>query len=172
MCEYINVYFTLVFIQMDTKTTERDRIEQLMEAEGLNSIQFANETGIKSATLSHILNGRNNPSLDVMKRILDRYRTVSSDWLFLGVGQMYRQKTQPQTLSLFDISDENTTKSANYTQKTEEKNVSDKNIVQKNIVEEPPKVVETVHLALEPEKTIDKIIVYFSDNTFKEFFSK
>lgn len=172
MCCYRNVYFTYVLLQMDTKTTERDRIEQLMEAEGLNSIQFANETGIKSATLSHILNGRNNPSLDVLKRILDRYRTVSSDWLFLGVGQMYRQKSQPQTLSLFDISDENGSKSTNYTSKKDIVNSPEKVDIQKNIEDEPKNVPETVHTVPEPPKLIDKIIVYFSDNTYKEFFSK
>ena len=81
--------------------TERDRIEKVMEKEGLNATQFASEIGIKAPTLSHILNGRNNPSLDVMKRILDRYRTISSDWLILGVGPMYREIKQPQMLPLF-----------------------------------------------------------------------
>lgn len=38
-----------------------------MQAEGLNATQFASEIGIKTPTLSHILSGRNNPSLDVLK---------------------------------------------------------------------------------------------------------
>ena len=125
---------------MEAKTTERDRIEQLMQSEALNSIQFANETGIKSATLSHILNGRNNPSLDVMKRILDRYRTVSSDWLFLGVGQMYRQKSNSPTLALFDDIDETVNKSDSYTIKEETNNTTEKKSIQKNKEEEPEKV--------------------------------
>ena len=57
--------------------TDKDRIEKVMIKEGLNATQFAAEIGIKSPTLSHILNGRNNPSLEVLKRILDRYRTIS-----------------------------------------------------------------------------------------------
>ncbi|MGC3978006.1 MAG: helix-turn-helix transcriptional regulator [Paludibacteraceae bacterium] len=156
---------------MDTKITERDRIQQLMETEGLNSVQFANETGIKSATLSHILNGRNNPSLDVLKRILDRFRTVSSDWLFLGVGQMYRQKSQPQALSLFDITDETNSKTDDYTLKSIKNLVSDTEIIQKNIAPEPEKKNEPIKIISENVKSINKIIVYFSDNTFQEFHS-
>lgn len=157
---------------MESKNTERDRIEQLMEAEGLNSVQFAGETGIKSATLSHILNGRNNPSLDVLKRILDRYRTVSSDWLFLGIGQMYRQKTQPQTLSLFELNDENSSKSNNYTQKNEPESITEKVPIQQNSLSEPEKVSEPMQIISEKSKSVNKIIVYFSDNTFQEFNSK
>lgn len=157
---------------MESKTTERDRIEQLMETEGINSVQFANETGIKSATLSHILNGRNNPSLDVMKRILDRYRTVSSDWLFLGVGQMHRQKSQPQSLSLFDNSDENISKPIDYVDKSIKNNLPEKEIIQQKNSVESEMVVEPIKIVSETTKSINKIIVYFTDNTFQEFQSK
>lgn len=161
---------------METKfTSERDRIEQLMQTEGLNAVQFANETGLKSATLSHILNGRNNPSLDVMKRILDRYRSVSSDWLFLGIGQMYRQKTQPQTLSLFENNDETRNKSDNYMQKKDEKTISENINIQENQPIKPADVEVTSpspSILIEKSKSIEKIIVYFTDNTFEEFHSK
>ncbi|VBB43443.1 Helix-turn-helix domain protein [uncultured Paludibacter sp.] len=153
-------------------SSERERIEQLMLSEGLNSIQFATETGIKSATLSHILNGRNNPSLEVMKKILDRYRTVSSDWLFLGIGQMYRQKSQPQTLSLFENSDENNRKSDNYTEKNTEKSTSEKLSIQQNKPLEQENISLSNILQVEKSKSIAKIIVYYTDNTFQEFFSK
>lgn len=160
---------------MDTKSTERDRIQQLMESEGLNSVQFATETGIKSATLSHILNGRNNPSLDVMKQILDRYRSVNSDWLILGIGQMYRQKTQSQTLSLFDEPVVNNIKSEINAPILEEKTVSgaEQTSEKKEIteikdakIELPPTIIKEI------SKSVDKIIVYYSDNTFEEFSSQ
>ena len=107
--------------------TDKDRIEKVMIKEGLNATQFAAEIGIKSPTLSHILNGRNNPSLEVLKRILDRYRTISSDWLILGIGQMYRDSKKSQTPTLFENMDEIDTKSAGY----------GRNIVEKNVVIKP-----------------------------------
>ena len=102
---------------------EKERIEKIMQLEEMNSAVFAAEIGIQGSTLSHILNGRNNPSLDVLKKILNRFRTVSSDWLILGVGSMYRSEKQSQTPTLFDLIDESASKSANSEPKIEEKNI-------------------------------------------------
>ena len=67
---------------------ERERLEKVIEEEGMSAKQFAHEVGIQAGTISNILSGRNNPSLEVMKRVLNRFRTISSDWLILGVGSM------------------------------------------------------------------------------------
>ncbi|NLO71088.1 MAG: helix-turn-helix transcriptional regulator [Porphyromonadaceae bacterium] len=148
--------------------TEKDRIEKIMERENLNATQFAAEIGIKSPTLSHILNGRNNPSLDVLKRILDRYRTISSDWLILGVGPMYRGIKQAQMPSLFDEDDETSSKSDIYGDKTVENSGSEKNMKEKKNVqiddEQPISMAKSQVLS----KKVTKIIVYYDDNTFQE----
>lgn len=69
----------------------RKKIEEIMAAEGMNAKTFAEEVDISAGTLSNILGGRNNPSLDVVQNILNRFRTISADWLVLDVGQMYRK---------------------------------------------------------------------------------
>ena len=155
---------------------EKEKIEKIMQTENLNSVQFAAEIGIQGSTLSHILNGRNKPSLDVLKRILNRFRTINSDWLILDIGSMYRTERNSQTLSLFDNYDENSSESVNYNQKTEEKRNQQKeanNFKTEKIVEstkntefqqEIMKLESTV-----AEKKVKKIIVYYSDNTFEEF---
>ncbi len=61
-----------------------------MEREDLNAKQFAERVGISAGTLSNILGGRNNPSLDVMQSVLNSFRTISADWLILDSGPMYR----------------------------------------------------------------------------------
>ena len=57
----------------------KGRIIQVMEHEGLNQAQFANEIGIQRAAMSHLVSGRNNPSLDIVLKILKRYPKVKSD---------------------------------------------------------------------------------------------
>ena len=47
---------------------ERERIEYLIEAHGLTSSQFADKTGIPRASVSHILSGRNKPSLEILQK--------------------------------------------------------------------------------------------------------
>jgi len=82
--------------------SEKDRIELILQQEGISSGQFAAEIGIQSSTLSHLLNNRNKPSLEVIKKILNRYPEISSDWLIRGEGSMYRDSKKSQPLNLFD----------------------------------------------------------------------
>ncbi|MBP1663424.1 MAG: helix-turn-helix domain protein [Bacteroidetes bacterium] len=154
------------------ETTEKDRIEKVMLAEKLTATQFAAEIGIKTPTLSHILSGRNNPSLDVLKKILERYRTISSDWLILGVGQMYRVSRQSQTPTLFENQEEIDRNSERYAQKKVEKNVDDESTIYKKIPDELPiTTIEPPQIA-EKSKKIKNIIIYYDDNTFQEFVEK
>lgn len=149
--------------------TEKERIEKIMEEEGLNATQFASEIGVKSPTLSHILNGRNNPSLDVLKKILNRYRNISSDWLILGVGPMNRGIKQPQTLTLFDNEEVSVSKSGLSTEKKAQ-NLDSENTANKQKTEatSPQTQNPTINLQASP-KSVKKIIVYYDDNTFQEF---
>lgn len=78
---------------METNTNEiSDRIKAVMNKVGRNSITFSEEIGIQQSTLSHILNGRNRPSLDVVMKISQRYPEISLDWLINGQGDMDSDK--------------------------------------------------------------------------------
>lgn len=44
--------------------------------------QFADEIGIPRSGVSHLLNGRNKPSLDVITRIVHRYPDIGTDWIW------------------------------------------------------------------------------------------
>jgi transcriptional regulator with XRE-family HTH domain len=92
---------------------EKTRIEKIMQYEAMTSGQFALEIGIQNSTLSHILNNRNNPSLDVMKKILNRFPSINADWLILGQGSMFRQELNSQMPTLFSFEDENNSLSGN-----------------------------------------------------------
>ena len=156
---------------------EKERIEKIMQKEEMSAVVFAGEIGIQGSTLSHILNGRNNPSLDVLKKILNRFRTISSDWLILGIGSMYRSEKQSQTPTLFDSLDENTYKSNALVPEMDRKNDSFSTSIQqkKQSISEmqgkqPADQKQSTVLNLGPNsKSVRKIIVYYNDNTFQEF---
>lgn len=65
-----------------------DRIRQLMAYKGLTSTQLADNIEVPRAIVSHILSGRNKPSLDVVLKIVSTYRDIDRDWLLLGEGDM------------------------------------------------------------------------------------
>lgn len=66
---------------------ERDRIELLMKCYELSPSQFADRTGIQRASVSHILSGRNKPSLEVMLKIYDAFPGIDMKWLMTGTGE-------------------------------------------------------------------------------------
>ena len=65
----------------------RERINQLVINEGMTAAQFAEKVGISPASLSHILNGRNEPTLKVLMKIHE-VCGVSLEWLAYGTGEM------------------------------------------------------------------------------------
>jgi transcriptional regulator with XRE-family HTH domain len=80
----------------------RTRIQEFLKIENKSSAQFAEEIGVQPSSISHIISGRNNPSLDFVTKMLTRYPTLSGDWLLFGRGQMYRD---PQLNRLFEITE-------------------------------------------------------------------
>ena len=66
---------------------ERERIELLMKCYDLSPSQFADRTGIQRASVSHIISGRNKPSLEVMLKIYEAFPGVDMKWLMMGVGE-------------------------------------------------------------------------------------
>ncbi|MDR2680612.1 MAG: helix-turn-helix domain-containing protein [Tannerella sp.] len=68
----------------------KDRIIQIMKEEKMNASRFSEAIGIQRAAISHLLAGRNNPSLDMIMKILNKFTTISPDWLLFGEGQIRR----------------------------------------------------------------------------------
>ena len=65
-----------------------ERIRVLLETRQLTPTQFADAIGIARPIVSHILSGRNKPSLDVVQRILAAMPDLSMPWLLNGTGPM------------------------------------------------------------------------------------
>ena len=56
------------------------RIKKLMDDNSLNPSSFANKIGSKRANVSHILSGRNKPSLNFLIKIVESFDGISLDW--------------------------------------------------------------------------------------------
>ena len=73
-----------------------DRIKYLMKLNNLSASAFADEIGVQRSSVSHILSGRNKPSLDFVIKVLNRFPNVSSDWLLLGKTDVTNVKQEPE----------------------------------------------------------------------------
>ena len=66
----------------------KDRIAHIMRAKNLKASDLAELLGIKPSGISHILSGRNQPSLDFVKKIKETFPEYNLDWIIFGKGPM------------------------------------------------------------------------------------
>ena len=140
----------------------RERIKMVMDREGRTPAKFAEEIGIQRSAMSHIMNGRNNPSLDVLVKILERFTYVDSDWLLFGKGNMIRNLIQNEP-DLFT----NTPINPPEVQVVPENRKEIRVDTPENGVKQP--VIERIIREEKPSRNVSKIMIFYSDNTFDTF---
>lgn len=69
-------------------TEMKDRIAHIIRAKNLTAAEFALRLGIQPSNISHLLSGRNNPSLDFVKKLKETFPEYNLDWIVLGKGPM------------------------------------------------------------------------------------
>lgn len=72
-----------------------ERIQKIMEKEGLNVASFARRVGVVDQTIRGIVvQRRNKPGFDLIVRILQTFVWVNAEWLILGVGEMSKSEQE------------------------------------------------------------------------------
>lgn len=61
-----------------------DRINYLMKLNNLTPSAFADKIEVQRSSMSHLLSGRNKPSLDFIQKVVNAFPKVSADWLLYG----------------------------------------------------------------------------------------
>ncbi|MEL5993492.1 helix-turn-helix domain-containing protein [Hymenobacter segetis] len=77
-----------------------ERIRTLLESRQLTPTQFADVIGVARPIVSHILSGRNKPSLEVVQRILAAMPDLAMPWLLNGTGPMLAGTSAAAILSV------------------------------------------------------------------------
>jgi len=140
----------------------KERLLEFLRKENKTSAQLAEEIGVQASGISHILSGRNNPSLDFVLKMLEKYQFLSTDWLLFGKGSMYNDARMQ---SLFDSETLNSLESnvirpgmAGIIQK---QNFQD--IIENHIEK------ETVPNTSKSHSEVIKIVWFYENNSFEEF---
>lgn len=66
----------------------KDRIAHIIRAKNLTAAEFALRLGIQPSNVSHLLAGRNNPSLEFVRKLKETFHEYNLDWIVLGKGPM------------------------------------------------------------------------------------
>lgn len=120
----------------------QDRIKMVIKMHNLSSSAFADKIGVQRSSVSHILTGRNNPSLDFIEKTLISFPRVNADWLIMGKASNIATESshggREKTYSVVESEDQSTYSS-----------------------------IENKKTALNT-RSIDRIVVFYSDGTFEE----
>ena len=167
-----------------------NRINLILRAKNITARQFAEEIGIQPSGMSHILGGRNNPSLDFVSKVLRRYPEIDANWLLLGKGEMY-SSTSNFVASKNDapVVDEEASQTETPTVQPEEPSLFDDPSHDWDDSSEMPQGEQIVakegerryvptYIASAPESTVRekaelvRILLIYSDNTYEELHPK
>ena len=116
------------------------RLQKVIDFYDESASSFAEKIGVQRSSISHILSGRNKPSLDFILKILASYPDVELYWLLNGKGSFPNVDTS--------------------------ESIQSKGIVKKPVLES---VVSKALKQQQREKTIDKIIIFYTDGSFKSY---
>lgn len=143
----------------------KDRILKFLQNENKSYAQFAEEIGVQPSGISHILSGRNNPSLDFVTKMLHRYTSLSSEWLLFGKGPMYKLVSQPV---LFDMEMENNGSQAGW----DENGIVDRTdgpAMPEGPEMDPEENVLSDDQPGDPHKRLIRVLFFYSDKTFTDY---
>ncbi len=70
-----------------------ERLRYIIKLHQLTASSFAEKIGVQPSSISHILSGRNKPSIDFIQKVLEHFPKVDAAWLISG-----KQKTEANSL--------------------------------------------------------------------------
>ncbi|GAB3338157.1 helix-turn-helix transcriptional regulator [Larkinella ripae] len=129
-----------------------DKIKQVLKDKNLTPSYFADEIGVQRSSISHILSGRNRPSFDIIQKIIRRFPELGYDWILEDDQHPVTNVNQRQPETLYTA--------------------GRKTVQPPEILDEKPAYPAPVQSAVgknKDEKSIERILVFYTDGTFREY---
>jgi len=123
------------------------RLKKVIDYYGESASSFAEKIGVQRSSISHILSGRNKPSLEFVLKVLSSFPEVELYWLLNGKGnfpleQKIEGNVKIETENLFS------------------KSVSEKSPTDGTIIK---------NTTSNFKKEIDRIVIFYKDGSFSNF---
>lgn len=147
------------------------RLEIILDYYSLNASSFADKIGVQRSSLSHLLSGRNKPSLDFILKIMEVFPEVDLYWMLNGKGIFPKSEIVNETYSvpptpiIFKPVEET---------KIEKQSdlLSEKISIEKNQAKEisPNLIIKSTPVSIQKiDGEIDRIVIFYTNGTFKTY---
>lgn len=122
-----------------------ERLQRVMGHYNLSAAAFSEQIGVQRSSISHLLSGRNKPSLDFVMRVIRTYPEVNLYWLLNGKGNFPANESE-------DI------QASTVGSKPEAKKEKPSSQVEENLKDRT-----------DNPKVISRIIIFYEDGSFESF---
>ncbi len=143
MFTFVNLKHRLILFTMINNEEFTKRLQKVIDYYGESASSFAEKIGVQRSSISHILSGRNKPSLDFVLKVLSVFPEVELYWLMNGKG-------------IFPATPHSVQHSKTIKKKLPEK----------TSVMSIPDISST---PISEDKIIERIVIFYKDGTFKNF---
>ncbi|WP_299764667.1 helix-turn-helix domain-containing protein [uncultured Dokdonia sp.] len=127
------------------------RLDKILKEYELTAANFADKIHVGRATISHILSGRNKPSLDFVLKIVHTFPQVDLYWLLEGKGSF--PKTEEFTATATTLS---------------KRNQDDRSSKKRNTSQQDSSTIINTEIQTSSKK-IKRIIIFMEDGTFESY---
>lgn len=138
-----------------------DKIKQILVDKSISPSHFADEIGVQRSSISHILAGRNRPSLDIVQKIIRRYPDLGMEWILEDEGTIeamsnpvpYSPRNRPENTP--DI--------------PAQRNGSESPVRKESTVDTVRENPKDTPILPSTEKIVERILIFYTDGTFKQY---
>jgi transcriptional regulator with XRE-family HTH domain len=116
-----------------------ERFARILEYYNLSASSFADKVDVQRSSISHLLSGRNKPSLDFVLKVAKTFPEVNLYWLLNGKGSFPSKNEEEQAPTPESVP------------------------LNKQPAEPDPE---------NRQKAIDKIVIFYSDGSFRSYTNK
>lgn len=164
------------------------RLEIIFDYYGLTASSFADKINVQRSSISHLLSGRNKPSLDFIMKLIETFPEVDLIWILNGTGKFPKSEYPIQTISSPEmkmeteekIADSNENSITNLQADLFSTPIQEKIEIEKNRVNENDfknfsntEVLTTTKSDSNIDKLeIQKIVIFYTDGTFSSYKQK
>lgn len=158
----INIYICEISLNLNLFTMVNTddftkRLETILEYYAVSASGFADSIGVQRSALSHLMSGRNKPSLDLIMKIVEAYPEVDIYWLLNGRGNFPKEKESGNIKALSPAPEinEQPIDLFSFKESGNEDKVTESNNKEFNLPV--------------PSSDIDKVIIFYKDGRFRHY---